>query len=94
MKRFNSTEREKEREGEREEKRREEKRREEKRREEKRQNLMIDDRSNHLQSLIMLCVCLFAICSYLCSKTYIDCRYLLEPRFQVRTIYVLRKIPK
>ena len=24
----------------------------------------------------------------------IDCRYLLEPPFQVRTIYVLRKIPK
>ena len=65
MKRFNSrqpdSQREREREREREEKRREEKRREEKKRKEKRQNLMIDDRSNHLQSLIIMFVCLLFV---------------------------------
>ena len=38
-------------------------------------------------------VCLFAVSSLSLFKN-IDCRYLLEPPFQVRTIYVLRKIPK
>ena len=54
---------------------------------------MIDDRSNMalLQFLILLFVCLLFV---LISVQNIDCRYLLEPPFQVRTIYVLRKIPK
>ena len=39
-------------------------------------------------------VCLFAVCSLKSLFKNIDCRYLLEPPFQVPTIYVVRKIPK
>ena len=38
-------------------------------------------------------VCLFAV-FFLSLFKNIDCRYLLEPPFQVLTIYILRKIPK
>ena len=40
---------------------------------------------------ILLFVCLLFVLSLFKN---IDCRYLLEPPFQVPTIYILRKIPK
>ena len=52
---------------------------------------MIDDLSNHFN---FFCCCLFVCCLFLSLFKNIDCRYLLEPPFQVTTIYILRKIPK
>ena len=54
---------------------------------------MIDDLSNHFYSFFLFC-CLFVCCLFLSLSKNIDCRYLLEPPFQVPTIYILRKIPK